>query len=471
MQPELYDKSINQKLNLLTQGFIEQRYPSYRTRKERLLRLKKMLLEHKGGLMGAMKSDFSSRSEHEMLLTEISSVVHYINYLISHLKKWMRPEKRKLALHLRPGNAKIYYQPLGVIGVMVPFNYPIYLACMPLSTALAAGNRVMIKMPEATPQTSEYFSTLINNTFTGDEVQIVLGEVEISTAFSALPFDHLLFTGSSEVGKSVMAAAAKNLTPVTLELGGKCPVIIDDDACLRTAAASICFGKSLNAGQTCVAPDYVLVCRDKLPTFVYEYQNAYKDFFPYVQENEDVTSIINKEHIERLEELIEDASSKGATIVRLSEEVLPVGSRKFIPALVIGVNDTMKLSHEEIFGPILVIQAVVDLDDAIQHINARPRPLSLYFFGNKTEHQNKVLVSTLSGNAAFNEVVLPIAVDDMPFGGVGNSGMGRYHGKEGFIALSHPRSVLSKPSFNLTKILYPPYGGRLSNLIFKWLLR
>lgn len=471
MKLELHQMSLKQRLDLLQKGFSDERYPSFRVRKSRLLRLKKMLLMHKEILMGAMQDDFSSRSKHEMLLAEISSVVHYVNYLIGNLKKWMSPEKRKLALHLQPGIARVYHQPLGVIGVMVPFNYPIYLSCMPLATALAAGNRVMIKMPEATPATSDHFSKLIDRVFTSDEVQVVLGEVDVSTAFSALPFNHLLFTGSCDVGKRVMAKAAENLTPVTLELGGKCPVIIDDDACLKRAAASICFGKSLNAGQTCVAPDYILIHKDRLETFIKEYQIVFNRFFPNFKDNPDVTAIINADHYQRLEQLLEDAVQKGANIIRMRDEVVSSGCRKFIPAIVTGVDKSMRLAHEEVFGPILIVNTVDDLEDAIQYINARPKPLSLYYFGHKTSRQDLVLTSTLSGNVAFNEVVLPIAVDDMPFGGVGNSGMGRYHGKEGFVALSHPRSVLSKPRLNLTKILHPPYGGKLANLVLGWLLR
>jgi len=452
-------------------AFSQDKLPSAAQRKQRLSQLKQMLLSYKAELLAAMQQDFSARSDQEMLLTEFTSTIQNINYLQKNLRKWMKPERRHVPLHLQPAKAKIVHQPLGVVGIMVPFNYPVFLSCSPLAMALAAGNRAMIKMSEATPATSALFAKLVAETFPEDLVTVINGEVEASVSFSRLPFDHLIFTGSGAVARHVMREASANLTPVTLELGGKSPVVIDNDFDIEDAAERICFGKSINAGQTCVAPDYVFVPREKLNAFITAYKQAFGRFFPTVSDNSDYSGIINPAQVQRLEGFLEDASARGATIHPVTDEQVSDGTRRFKLHLVTGVSTDMKLMQEEIFGPILPVLPYDDLDETIEFINANDRPLALYYFGFDRQHQQQMLQQTHSGGVCINEVMFHAIVDDMPFGGVGPSGMGNYHGKEGFQALSLAKPVLVKPKFNATKLLYPPYKGKLAKMLLSYLIR
>jgi len=452
------------------QAYTRQPMPSAAERIQRLKRLKRMLLDNKEPLMEAMAADFSARSRNEMLIAEFMSVASLIDYLCKHVKSWMKPEKRHVSLMMRPGKAEVFYQPLGVVGVMVPFNYPIQLAGNGLASALAAGNRCLIKMPEGTPRTSALFESLVAQTFGAEMVAVVNGGPEVSTVFSGLPFDHLIFTGATAIGKHVMRAAADNLTPVTLELGGKSPVIIDSDFPLQEAADRICFGKSLNAGQTCVAPDYVFVPRKKLSDFADAYKDAFNRFYPQLANNPHYSGVINERHSQRVQGWIADAASKGAQLIPLSDEQLEDGSRRTVPVLITNVDDSMTIMQEEIFGPALILLPYDELDEAITYINKRERPLALYYFGFNKKRQQRILRETHSGGVAFNEVLFHVAIDDLPFGGVGASGMGHYHGKEGFLTLSKAKSVLYKPSYNAARVLYPPYKPLLSK-IFERLLK
>lgn len=442
--------------------------PSAEQRRAWLKALRELILGEKQALIEAVSRDFSNRAAEETLLAEIMPSLHGIDYASKRLGKWMKPSRRSVGLAFQPAAAKVVYQPLGVVGVIVPWNYPLYLAFGPLIGALAAGNRVMIKMSESTPATSQLVKELLARIFPEEMVAVVLGEAEVGQAFSRLPFDHLLFTGATSIGKHVMRAAAENLVPVTLELGGKSPAIVSADVPLADAAERIAFGKTMNAGQTCVAPDYVLVPQDRLEGFVAAYRAAVQRFYPKLENNPDYTAIINERQLGRLKGYIADAEAKGAQLVPL----FPGDQgRRLAHSLVLNVSDEMKLMQEEIFGPLLPIVPYQRLDEAFAYINDRPRPLALYYFGYDKGEQQRVLHETHSGGVCLNDTLLHVAQDDMPFGGVGPSGMGHYHGHEGFLTFSKAKGVLIKQRFNAARLIYPPYGTAIQKLIQKLFIR
>ncbi|SIP96151.1 coniferyl aldehyde dehydrogenase [Aquipseudomonas alcaligenes] len=442
--------------------------PSAEQRRAWLKALRELILSEKQALIDAVSRDFSNRAAEETLLAEIMPSLHGIDYASKRLGKWMKPSRRSVGLAFQPAAAKVVYQPLGVVGVIVPWNYPLYLAFGPLIGALAAGNRVMIKMSESTPATSQLVKDLLARIFPEEMVAVVLGEAEVGQAFSRLPFDHLLFTGATSIGKHVMRAAAENLVPVTLELGGKSPAIVSADVPLEDAAERIAFGKTMNAGQTCVAPDYVLVPQDRLEGFVAAYRAAVQRFYPKLENNPDYTAIINERQLGRLKGYIADAEAKGAQLVPL----FPGDQgRRLAHSLVLNVSDEMKLMQEEIFGPLLPIVPYQRLDEAFAYINDRPRPLALYYFGYDRGEQQRVLHETHSGGVCLNDTLLHVAQDDMPFGGVGPSGMGHYHGHEGFLTFSKAKGVLIKQRFNAARLIYPPYGTSIQKLIQKLFIR
>ncbi|NVL30075.1 aldehyde dehydrogenase family protein [Pseudomonas syringae pv. actinidiae] len=367
-----------------------------------------------------------------------------------------------------PGNTLWLNLPLGVIGVIVPWNYPLFLAIGPLIGALAAGNRVMLKLSESTPATGALLKRLLANVFPEDLVAVVLGEAETGMAFSRLPFDHLLFTGATSIGKHVMRAAAENLTPVTLELGGKSPAIVSQDVPLQDAAERIAFGKTLNAGQTCIAPDYVLVPKDRLTGFVNAYTAAVKRFYPTLIDNPDYTAIINHRQLLRLNHYLEDAANKGAKIITLYEQ----GQDRRMPfSVLLDVSDDMLVMQDEIFGPLLPVVPYDRIEDAYAYINQRPRPLALYYFGYDKAEQRQVLERTHSGGVSINDTLMHAAQDDLPFGGVGPSGMGNYHGREGFLTFSQAKAVFTKQRLNAARLIYPPYGKAIQRLIYKLFMR
>ena len=442
--------------------------PEAGQRRAWLKALRELILGEKQALIEAVSRDFSNRAAEETLLAEIMPSLHGIDYASKRLGKWMKPSRRSVGLAFQPAAAKVVYQPLGVVGVIVPWNYPLYLAFGPLIGALAAGNRVMVKMSESTPATSQLVKELLARIFPEDMVAVVLGEAEVGQAFSRLPFDHLLFTGATSIGKHVMRAAAENLVPVTLELGGKSPAIVSADVPLADAAERIAFGKTMNAGQTCVAPDYVLVPQDRLEGFVAAYRAAVQRFYPKLENNPDYTAIINERQLGRLKGYIADAEAKGAQLVPL----FPGDQgRRLAHSLVLNVSDEMKLMQEEIFGPLLPIVPYQRLDEAFAYINDRPRPLALYYFGYDKGEQQRVLHETHSGGVCLNDTLLHVAQDDMPFGGVGPSGMGHYHGHEGFLTFSKAKGVFIKQRFNAAKMIYPPYGKALQKLVYKLFVR
>lgn len=442
--------------------------PPAAQRQQWLKALADLLSSERQTLIAAISSDFSHRSADETLLAELMPSLHGIHYASRHLKGWMKASRRKVGMAFQPASAKVVYQPLGVVGVIVPWNYPLYLAVGPLVGALAAGNRVMLKLSESTPATGQLLKQLLARIFPEDLVCVVLGEADVGVAFSRLRFDHLLFTGATSIGKHVMRAAAENLTPVTLELGGKSPAIVSQDVPLKDAAERIAFGKTLNAGQTCVAPDYVLVPEDRVGAFVEAYRQAVQGFYPTLADNPDYTAIINERQLARLNGYVSDATSKGALLIPLFEQ----GQGRRMPhCVLLNVSDEMTVMQDEIFGPLLPIVPYRDLQQAFAYINQRPRPLALYYFGYDKREQNRVLHETHSGGVCLNDTLLHVAQDDMPFGGIGASGMGHYHGHEGFLTFSKAKGVLIKQRFNAARLIYPPYGKTVQKLIQKLFIR
>ena len=470
-----YLQHSQQQINQLDGTFALQRaafaanpMPSAEQRIQWLKSLSELLTEQQDALISAISADFSNRSADETLLAELMPSLHGIHYANKRIKKWMKPSRRSVGMQFMPASAKVIYQPLGVVGIIVPWNYPLFLAIGPLTGALAAGNRVMIKMSESTPATSQLVKDLLARVFPEDLVSVALGEAEVGMAFSKLPFDHLLFTGATSIGKHVMRAAAENLTPVTLELGGKSPAIVSADVPLADAAERIAFGKTLNAGQTCVAPDYVLVPRDRVDGFISAYRDVVQRFYPQLKDNPDYTAIINERQLTRLNGYVQDAEARGARIVSLYPETQ---GRRLPQSLVLDVNDDMKLMQDEIFGPLLPVVPYDRIEDAFAYVNARPRPLALYYFGYDKREQQRVLHETHSGGVCLNDTLLHVAQDDMPFGGIGPSGMGHYHGHEGFLTFSKTKGVFIKQRFNAARLIYPPYGKAIQKLVYKLFVR
>ena len=439
-------------------AFLREGPPPLELRRGHLNALKKAIQGHGDALAKAISKDFGHRSRQETAGLELMPVIQGIGHLQQHLKRWMRPERREVALAFRPGSNRVMYQPLGVVGIVVPWNYPVALALMPLATALAAGNRAMLKPSELTPATSARIATLLGEIFPADHVAVVTGDATVAAAFSRMPFDHLLFTGSTAVGREVMRAASVNLVPVTLELGGKSPVIIERGSCLETAARRIAWGKLANAGQTCIAPDYVLVAEEEVGAFLAAFEAATLTLYPDIAGNPDYTTIVSDRHFQRLSGLVDDARAQGARIRRIGEGSATAHPRTFLPVLVTQTSDAMAVMQEEIFGPILPVISYQNLDGAVNFINARPRPLALYFFGPDGPARRQVLERTISGGVAINDTLLQYAQDDLPFGGVGASGMGAYHGREGFRTLSHAKGVFEQSRFNFMNIIRPPFG-------------
>lgn len=454
------------------QAFRAQPMPSTAERIQQLSALKTALLKHQHALAEAVYQDFSCRSRDETRIAEILTTVEGINYARARIRGWMKPEKRHVGLLHAPSSNQVMYQPLGVVGIMVPWNYPIQLALLPLMTALAAGNRAIIKMSEFTPMTNQALKTMLAEVFDETQVAIVEGEVEVSSAFSELAWDHLIFTGSTAVGKIVMAAAAKNLTPVTLELGGKSPTLIAPGMSIRDAVERIAFGKSLNAGQTCIAPDYILLPEGQQQAFIEAYQTTFAAMYPTLRDNDQYTAIVNERQHQRLQAWLNDAREKGARITEINPAAEDFsGSRKMPLHIIENATADMEVLQQELFGPILPIVTYKSLDEAIDYINDRDRPLALYLFSYDKKIQQKVLNQTHAGGVTINDTLMHIAQDDMPFGGVGPSGMGHYHGKEGFIALSKAKAVHKKGKLNSGRFIYPPYGTAIHKLIYKLFIR
>jgi coniferyl-aldehyde dehydrogenase len=461
------DQSLSERLHLLLEqqraAFDRERLPSLAQRRDRLQRLRAMTSQHAQALCAAMAEDFGHRSHHESLLADIFTVEAAAHHASRHLAGWMAPRRAPTALHFLPGHNQLLPQPLGVVGIVSPWNYPYQLAMSPAAAALAAGNRVMIKPSELTPATSALMARLVAQHFAPDEMTVLTGDAELGRAFTQLPFDHLFFTGSTQVGRLVAQAAARNLTPVTLELGGKSPALIDRSVDLAQAAERLAFGKLLNAGQTCVAPDYVLAPRELVQPFAQAWLAAVRRLYPRIADNPDYSSIATARHHARLQGLLDDAQAKGATLLRSHEE--QPADRRLVPTLVLNPQADMALMQEEIFGPLLPVLGYDQPEQAIAHINAHDRPLALYWFGRDAAARDQVLQRTHAGGVTVNDCLWHLGQEDQPFGGVGASGMGAYHGRWGFETFSHLKPVFHQSRWAGTKLFYPPYGATFTRLM------
>jgi coniferyl-aldehyde dehydrogenase len=442
--------------------------PSYDERIAHLDKLEEAILAKKHELVKAVSMDYGNRSRHETLAAEVMVVVNEIKHVRTHLHEWMETEPREVSWMFLPARAEVVMQPVGVVGVVSPWNYPVQLSLAPLVGALAAGNRVMIKPSEIAGDTAETLAQLIAETFAPDHVAVVTGGPDVAEAFTRLPFDHLVFTGSSRLGKIVMKAAAENLVPVTLELGGKSPAIVGEGYSLQQAAQKIMFGKCFNAGQTCVAPDYAFVPKGRVDAFVEECRLAVNRMYPNLAENPDYTTIIRDAHYQRLQTYLKDARDRGAKVIELnpSKEDLDPSSRKMAPVLLLHPKEEMLAMQEEIFGPVLPILTYETLDEAIAYVNEHPRPLSLYYFENNQRRIDRVLRETVSGGVTINDVMLHVAQSDLPFGGAGPSGIGAYHGREGFDTFTKKKPVFYQSRISATAMLRPPYAERID-----WVLK
>jgi coniferyl-aldehyde dehydrogenase len=440
--------------------------PSHDERIESLERLEKAVVGRKDAIAAAVSRDFGHRSTHETWAGEVLLVKGAIQHAKAHLRDWMEPEPREVNWVFLPSTACVVPQPVGVVGIISPWNYPVQLALSPLVGAVAAGNRAMIKPSELVPETAALLRTIVGEAFSDDEVSVVTGGPEVGELFSRLQFDHLLFTGSGRVAKLVMRAASENLVPVTLELGGKSPAILGPDFSVRAAAERIMAGKLFSAGQTCIAPDYAMVPERARDAFVDACKTSVAKMYPTIEKNADYTTIISENHFARLRGLVEDATAHGARVIDLKPtgETLD-GVRKLGPILILDATEDMLVMQEEIFGPILPISTYRDLAEAIDYVNDRPRPLALYYFGHDQRTVDRVLSETRSGGVTVNETLLHIMQDNLPFGGIGASGMGHYHGREGFETFTKKKPVFRQARVGVRGLVRPPFGKAASGLL------
>lgn len=443
--------------------------PSAATRRDRIDRAIGMLVDHSGPIADAIDADFGGRAKTVSRLADIASSIESLKHARRHLDRWMRPEKRPVTpplAALMGARAEIRFQPKGVIGIIAPWNFPVQLAMAPLAGVLAAGNRAMIKPSELTPLTSALLAEIIGKSFAVDELAVVTGGPELGAAFSGLAFDHLVFTGATSVARHVMRAAAENLVPLTLELGGKSPALLGRSAEMSLAAARILAGKTMNAGQICLAPDYAIVPSEKVSEFAAAALAAHQAMYPQgAAGSPDYTAMINDRHFNRVEAYIDDARDKGAVIAPLdTENPARTGNTRFItPTLILGATPAMKVMQEEIFGPLLPVMQYERIETAIDHINSGPRPLALYYFGKDPAEEAAVLGRTLSGGVTVNDVIFHVAMEDLPFGGIGPSGMGAYHGRDGFLEFSHKRAIYRQLPKDIGPLanLRPPFGAAI----------
>ena len=443
--------------------------PDINLRKDRLDRVVAMVKKYDKKIIETVNHDFGNRDPMMSAATEVASVIGPMEHAKKNLKKWMKTEKRKAAiaplgsaLSLLGARAEVRYQPKGVVGAISPWNFPMNLALAPLAGIIAAGNRVMHKPSELTPATSDLLKLMIEEYFSEEEMAVFVGDAEVGAAFSGLAFDHLIFTGGTSIAKHVMKAASENLVPLTLELGGKSPVVVGKSAKIKDTAQRVMQGKTMNAGQICLAPDYALVPEEKVDEFVKATVEVTSEMYPEMKDNDDFTSIINQKHFDRIQSYLTDAKEKGAELVEINpsnEDFSQQPHHKIPPTLVLNPSEDMKIMQEEIFGPVLPVKTYSDVSEPVDYINSKDRPLGLYYFGNDNNEKEFVLENTTSGGVTVNDVISHIQMEDLPFGGVGPSGMGSYHGYDGFKEFSHAKAVYKQTGLNLMKLagLVPPY--------------
>ena len=436
-------------------------------RHDRLERAVNVIKKNEEKLVDAMSADFGHRSHHQSRFTDIASSIGPLRHAQKNLKRWRKSEKRSamFPLSLLGAKARVDYQPLGVVGVISPWNFPVNLTFTPLAGVLSAGNRCMIKPSEYTPETSKAMAEAISEEFDIEEIAVVLGGPETGASFSGLPFDHLLFTGATSIAKHVLSAASENLVPVTLELGGKSPVIVGESANMDATAGAIMAGKMMNAGQICLAPDYVFLPKTRVQEFVESSKKAVSKMFPTLLDNPDYTSVINDRHFDRISSYIDEAKQKGVEVVEINpanEDFRQQPHNKIPPPLIIDPPEELQVMQDEIFGPVMPIKSYDQVEETISYVNDRPRPLGLYYFGSNSKEESDVLNRTTSGGVTVNDVVMHVAQEDLPFGGVGPSGMGSYHGEDGFKRFSHAKAIYTQTKLGaVLEALRPPYGDSI----------
>ena len=442
------------------------------TRIDRIDRCIALLVDNKEAICEAVDQDFGCRSKYVTLMTDVMNSVGSLKFVKKNLKKWVKPEKRTpfMPMNFLGAKAHVHYQPKGVVGIMTPWNVPVNMIFSPLADVLGAGNRAMIKPSEFTPHTAAIMHKLFSQYFEESEITVITGGPEVGAAFSALPLDHLIFTGATSIGRLVMRAAAENMVPVTLELGGKSPVIVGETCDIHVAAERIITGKAMNGGQLCVSPDYCFVPQSRMEAFINHCKAVIAEQFPTVQDNPDFVACINERHYDRVKAYIEEAASKGARVIPLcpaGEEFSHREVHKIALHLVVNPADDLTCMQDEIFGALLNIKPYDDLAEVIDFINARERPLALYYFGKDKAEQDRVINETISGGMAINAIALHVATDDLPFGGVGHSGMGSYRGRDGFRTFSHGRGVYREGFVDMAKLAgtLPPYGQKVANML------
>ena len=445
---------------------------SVETRKEWIDRCIALLIKYQNEIAEAISEDFGHRSTESSLLADVAGSIGSLKSAKENIKKWVKPEKRKVTpsiLGLLGARLRLEYQPLGTVGVISPWNFPVTLTFGPLGSIFAAGNRAMIKPSEFTPKTSELMKKMFEEAFSQEEVAVFTGGPDLGEAFSSLPFDHLLFTGATSVAKHVMRAASENLVPVTLELGGKSPVIISKKSNFDVSVGRLMAGKTLNAGQICLAPDYVFIPKDKKEDFISQSKKVVTEMYPSLKENPDYTSVINQRHYDRLQGYIEEAKEKGFEVIEINpsnEDFSQQAHHKIPPTLIVDPDDSLSVMKEEIFGPILSVKTYENIEDTVDYINSKDRPLGLYYFGDDKEEMQNVLENTTSGGVTINDVVFHVGQDNAPFGGVGPSGTGSYHGVEGFKNFSHTKTIYTQSKFDgLFGLFRPPFGVKSQSAI------
>lgn len=459
---------MKQSFEKLKAQFEQDSFPSIKTRRGRLQAIRGLFEEYTDQLCETISQDFGYRSAHETKLTEIFPIMTQLKYTEDHLALWLHEEHRPVDFFFQWARAKVIHVPLGVVGIITPWNFPLLLAFSPLITAIAGGNMAMLKMSELTPRTARVLIDAIKKHL-GGCVIAVEGDLETNNAFAQISFDHLFFTGSPQVGSLVMQEAAKNLTPVTLELGGKCPVFMAPDAEIKKAAEKINWGKALNAGQVCLAPDYVICPEDQLDLFIDQLKIAFKRSWPNGVDDANYTSIISAKHYERLLEWLEEARASGATIIPLSEKANNRERKMLVPHLVVNPPLHVKLMTEEIFGPLLPIVTYSEFAETKKYLKHNPNPLAIYLFTKDKKIIEDFQHNTSSGGLCVNDTVVHIAQEHLPFGGVRTSGIGHYHGIEGFLTFTRPKTIFIRSGFSFLKLAYPPYREKLLN-IFYWFL-
>lgn len=441
--------------------------PSYEQRIKALKKLEKFLIEQQDEIVATINADFGRRAAMETIQAEIFTVVEESRHARKKLKKWMRPKRVSVGLNWAPASAKLHTKPLGIVGIIGAWNYPLQLTLSPMVGAIAAGNRIMLKPSDTTSGIADYMKAEFARIYAEDYVAVCAGGMDMAVAFSSMPFDHLCFTGSTRVGKLVMQAAAKNLVPVTLELGGKSPAVFGTDFNVDKHAKRLMRGKLYNAGQTCIAPDYVMVPKDKRDDLVAMIQQQSSELYPEFVHNDEYTAIQSQGHYDRLKSLLEDAEAKGARVIPASEsgDQPDDDARILPPMLVIDPTEDMLVMQDEIFGPILPVITYQNVNEAIGYINGRDHPLALYFFGSNKTERDLVIESTTFGGGCVNETLYHQPQLELPFGGVGSSGIGAYHGKFGYDRFSKASGVFYQARWTPLDFLTAPYNKWVKKLV------